>query len=200
MRARTRLMFTSTVRLDAPRQLNPVRRTSSWRLTGTPGDCARATSSRNSWGRRSTHSPFTHAAWFFVSSRRSPNSRIRWLPAARPLRRCARRPGQQCLRGKGLRDVVVGARLEAWNLVLFGVAVQHEDHHLLVRGPDSLADRDYLGQCQVEQNNVRLPGRARDLHRLLPVAGGHDLKPLASQPAREGGAFVRVFGRDQGPV
>src|SRR5918994_2887331 len=70
--------------------------------------CATATSSRNSWGRRSTHSPFTHVAWFFVSSRRSPNSIIRRLPVAQAAAQVLSEAGQQHLRGAGLCQVVVG--------------------------------------------------------------------------------------------
>src|SRR5919202_5904586 len=68
MRARMRLMFISTVQLEAPRQLAPDRRTSSWRLTGTPEDCARLLAAG-----------IPEAAG--LSAHPSPGSRSSWCPA-----------------------------------------------------------------------------------------------------------------------
>jgi hypothetical protein len=66
--------------------------------------------------------------------------------------------GDELLHGKRFGHVVVGAGLEAPDLVLFGVLGRdHDDHHVLVALADALADlyARLAGEHDVEEDQVR---------------------------------------------
>ena len=83
--------------------------------------------------------------------------------------------GGQLAQAERLGDVVVGAELEADDLVELRVlGRQHQDRHARF-GPDDPADLDpgQLGQHQVEQDEVRAFGAERE-QGLATVGGGDD--------------------------
>ena len=83
-------------------------------------------------------------------------------------------PGRELAQAERLGDVVVGAELQADDLVELGVlGGQHDDRHARF-GADDAADLDarQLGQHQVEQDEVRALGT--ELGQGLAAVGGGD--------------------------
>ena len=150
-----------------------------------PGWRMRNASSSNAFGLSGTTSPSR-------SSRRPPRSAWtgpevddgrRGLDRDRLVRAAEQRadPGGQLAQAERLGDVVVGAELEADDLVELGIlGRQHHDRHARL-GPDDPADLDpgQLGEHQVEEDEVRPLGAEPD-QRLAPVGRRTTRKPSVS--------------------
>jgi hypothetical protein len=107
-------------------------------------------------------------------------------------------PGGQLPEAERLRHVVVGAELEADDLVELAVLGRQHDDRRIRLGPDRPADLDarQLGQHQVEQDKVRAFG-PKPGDRGGAVGRRHDSVPLALQRLRERLAQRRLVLDDQ---
>ena len=95
--------------------------------------------------------------------------------------------GDQLAQAVGLRDVVVGADLEADHGVDLGALCgDHDDRHRGAR-PDRAADVDpgQAGEHQVEEHQIGLD-HVEEAQRLGPVAGDRHVEALAGQADDEG--------------
>src|SRR5918995_299861 len=108
-------------------------------------------------------------------------------------------PRDQLLHAERLGDVVVGAGLEAPDLVLLGVlGGDHHDHHLPVLLADLLADpyARLAGEHHVEQDEVR-PELAGELEGLGPARRLLHAETLPGEVVRQGVKDHRVVLDDQ---
>src|SRR5919112_3645610 len=108
-------------------------------------------------------------------------------------------PRDQLLHAERLGNVVVGAGLEALDLVLLGVlGGDHHDHHFLVLVADLLADPDagLAGEHHVEQDEVR-PELAGELEGLAPARRLLHAETLPGEVVRQGVKDYRVVLDDQ---
>src|SRR5690606_19755607 len=96
-------------------------------------------------------------------------------------------PGEQLGEPKGLRDVVVGAGVQADHRVdLVGPSGEDEDRQVRPRGPQATAHLEAVEQreAQVEDEQVRI-ALARQLQCALAVLGDLDRVALTAEGARE---------------
>ena len=106
--------------------------------------------------------------------------------------------GGQLAQAERLGDVVVGAELEADDLVELRVlGGEHDDGHARL-GPDDPADLDpgELGEHEVEQDEVRALGPEAD-ERLAPVGRGDDAVALRLERLGERLAQCRLVVHDE---
>ena len=107
-------------------------------------------------------------------------------------------PRGELAQGERLGDVVVGAELEADDLVDLGVlGREHDDRHAGL-GPEDPADLDarQLGQHQVEQDEVGALG-PEQRERLAAVGGGDGPVALELERFDEGLAERRLVVHDE---
>ena len=107
-------------------------------------------------------------------------------------------PRRELAQAERLGHVVVGAELEADDLVHLGVlGREHDDRHAGL-GPDDPADLDagQLRQHQVEQDEVG-PLGPEQRERLAAVGGGDGAIPLELERFHEGLAERRLVVNDE---
>src|SRR3954453_5069985 len=118
----------------------------------------------------------------------------------RPAAQQRAQPGEQLLALERLDEVVVGARVEALDARLDGVARgKHEDRHVVGRAqPARDLDAVELRQAEVEDHEVRMVGRGL-VERGLAVAGDAHVVAVQAQGALEDLGDLVVVLDDEHP-
>ena len=196
-------MWTST-RWSSPNQFSPQTRSSSWARENATRGAAVSVSSRSNSIRVSSSVDAVELdlAGGGVDGQRAEVANVLGAGGGRVAGGAAQHglhAADELGDGEGLGDVVVGAGLEADDLVELGVLRREHQHVGVAELADPAADLDAVdvGQAEVEDDQVEVVQRSR-ADRGLPVGGLIDVEALLHQQGADEHAVLGGVVDDEG--